>query len=78
MAVDVSKLREKSVEELALEEKALRNEVWKLRVQQSTGQLLDHHKVRRAKRDSASVLTIKRQRELSRQGAAAPDGDNER
>jgi large subunit ribosomal protein L29 len=62
MAMDVAKLREKSVDELDREEKALRNEIWKLRIQQTTGQLKDHHRVRRVRRDLARVLTVKRER----------------
>ena len=65
MAIDVMKLREKSVDELDKEEKALRNEIWKLRIQQTTGQLQDHHRVRQVRRDLARVLTIKRERQVA-------------
>lgn len=64
MAKEIAKLREMSIEELNKEEESLRLAVWKLRLQQSTGQLQDAHKVRLARKDLARVLTIKREREL--------------
>ncbi len=66
MAVDLSKLREMSVEELDREERNLRREVWKLRVQQGTGQLTDFRKVRRTRKDLARVKTIRKEREMVR------------
>jgi large subunit ribosomal protein L29 len=65
MAKDIAKLREMSIEELNKEEDSLRLAVWKLRLQQSTGQLQNPFKVRQARKDLARVLTIKRERELS-------------
>lgn len=62
MAMDVKKLREKSVEELEKDERSLRGEIWKLRIQKTTGQLQDHHRVRQVRRDLARVLTVKRER----------------
>ena len=69
MAVEIAKLREMSLDELGTEEKNLRQAVWKLRIQQSTGQLQDPNRVRQARRDLARVLTIKRERELTRAGS---------
>ena len=66
MAADLSKLREMSVEELDREERNLRREVWKLRVQQGTGQLTDFRKVRRTRKDLARVKTIRKEREMAR------------
>jgi large subunit ribosomal protein L29 len=66
MAVDLSKLREMSIEELDREERNLRREVWKLRVQQGTGQLTDFRKVRRTRKDLARVKTIRKEREMVR------------
>jgi large subunit ribosomal protein L29 len=63
MAIDVAKLREKSVDELDKEEQNLRGEIWKLRIQRTTGQLQDHHRVRQLRRDLARVLTVKRERQ---------------
>jgi large subunit ribosomal protein L29 len=48
--------------ELDKEEEQLRQGVWKLRLQMTTGQLQDPSKVTRARRDLARVLTIKRER----------------
>lgn len=62
MAIDVAKLREKSVDELDKDEQNLRGEIWKLRIQRTTGQLQDHHRVRQLRRDLARVLTVKRER----------------
>ena len=66
MAIDVAKLREKSSDELDKEEQGLRGEIWKLRIQKTTGQLQDHHRVRQVRRDLARVLTIKRERLAAR------------
>ena len=66
MAVDISKLREMSIEELDREERNIRREVWKLRVQQGTGQLTDFRKVRRTRKDLARVKTIRKEREMAR------------
>ena len=65
MALDPSKLRGMNAEELGREEQALREEIWKLRLQGSTGQLQDPYKVRRARRDLARVLTVRREQELA-------------
>ena len=66
MAADISKLREMSVDELDKEERNLRKEVWKLRVQQGTGQLSDFRKVRQMRKELARVMTIRKERELAR------------
>jgi large subunit ribosomal protein L29 len=65
MALDTTKIRNMSPEDLAKEEDQLREQVWKLRLQMTTGQLQDPSKVRRARKDLARVLTIKREQELS-------------
>jgi large subunit ribosomal protein L29 len=62
MALDPVKLRNMSPVDLDKEEIALREEIWKLRLQRSTGQLGDPHKVRRTRRDLARVLTVRRER----------------
>ena len=61
MAVEVRKLRGMSPDELDKEARELREEVWKLRMQRSTGQLQDVGKVRRRRHDLARVLTIRRE-----------------
>ena len=62
MGLDSTKLRNMSSAELDKEEEQLRQGVWKLRLQMTTGQLQDPSKVTRARRDLARVLTIKRER----------------
>jgi len=59
-----AKLRNMTPEALDKEELGLRGEVWKLRLQLTTGQLQDPQKVRRVRRDLARVLTLKRELEL--------------
>ena len=61
---DVARLRDRGSEELVREASGLRNEIWKLKVQRTTGQVEDHQAVRRAKRSLARVLTVIREREL--------------
>ena len=69
MATELSKLRGMTPQELGEEEKALREEIWKLRLQRTTGQLQDPHKVRRQRKALAQVLTIRREKELAAAGA---------
>ena len=61
MAVKLEKLRGMTAEELDKESLELRDEIWKLRLQQSTGQLQDPGKIRQRRHDLARVLTVKRQ-----------------
>ena len=61
MALDVTKMRGMTLVELTKEEGALREEIWKLRLQQSTGQLQDAKKIRRKRHDLARVLTVRRE-----------------
>ena len=67
MAKDMGKLRGLSPEELEKEEVALREEVWKLRLQMSTGQSQNPYHVRGVKRDLARVLTVQREKQLAAQ-----------
>lgn len=64
MAKDIAKLRNMSPEALEKEEHGLREEIWKLRIQLTTGQLQDPQKVRRTRQDLARVLTVKRELEM--------------
>lgn len=57
MALDVEKLKHMGPDELDKEARGLRNEIWKLRIQKTTGQLQDHHQIRRTRKDLARVLT---------------------
>jgi large subunit ribosomal protein L29 len=68
MALDTAKIRNMSPEDLAKEEEQLREQVWRMRLQLTTGQLQDPTKVRRARQDLARVLSIKREQELSAEG----------
>jgi len=65
MAKVLRKYREMSAAEVEKEEAALREEVWKLRLQMTTGQLQDPSKVKRARRNLARLLTIRREQELA-------------
>jgi len=64
MAKDTGKLRNMTPEALDKEEQGLRGEIWKLRLQLTTGQLQDPQKVRRARKSLARLLTVKRELEL--------------
>jgi large subunit ribosomal protein L29 len=68
MALEPAKLRGMAPEELDREEEALREEIWKLRLQRATGQLQDAFKVSRKRRDLARVLTIRREQAAARPG----------
>jgi large subunit ribosomal protein L29 len=64
MALDTAKIRNMAPADLAKEEEQLREQIWRLRLQITTGQLQDPQKVRRARKDLARVLSIKREQEL--------------
>ena len=70
MATDTAKLRGMTDDELAKEELELREEIWKLRLQLTTGQLQDPQKVRRARKDLARLHTVRRERQI--QAAKSP------
>jgi large subunit ribosomal protein L29 len=69
MTVEIGKLRALSPAELVKEEVELREEIWKLRLQVTTGQLQDPNKVRQVRKDLARVLTVRREQELAAAGA---------
>lgn len=68
MAKNISKVREMGPEEMEREEDALREEIWKLRLQMTTGQLQNPYRVRNARKDLARLLTVRRERELAQGG----------
>jgi large subunit ribosomal protein L29 len=72
MALELAKLRNLSPEELDKEERALREEIWKLRLQRSTGQLHGPRRVRQTRHALARVLTVRRERELAGTRAGRP------
>ena len=57
-----SEIREKNLQELATLEKDLKEELFKLKMQNATGQLEKSHRLREVQRDIARVLTIARQK----------------
>ena len=61
MAVELAKLRTLDPADLEREANALREEIWKLRLQRASGQLQDPHKVRHVRHDLARVLTVMRE-----------------
>ncbi len=61
MALELTKMRAMTLDELSKEERELREEIWKLRLQRSTGQLQDTGKVRRKRHELARVLTVRRE-----------------
>ena len=58
-----AELREQTVEELAQQERDLRRELWKTRMNNYTNQLDDTAKIRRLRRDIARVKTLLAERE---------------
>ena len=59
------------MEELAKEERSLREAIWKLRIQRSIGQADDPHKVRRVRKDLSRVLTVRNEMERAARAADA-------
>jgi len=57
-----SELREKSVEDLSAELIKLREEQFKLRIQQATGQLGQNHLLKEVRRNIARVKTVMTQK----------------
>ena len=68
MAVDLSKMRGMTEAELGQEEAALRDEIWKLRLQRSGGQSSGPDRGRQARRRLAQVLTVRREQQLVSRG----------
>ena len=56
---------EMTTEELQGKHNALKNELFNLRFQHTTGQLSNHVMIRTVKKDIARVLTVLRERELN-------------
>jgi large subunit ribosomal protein L29 len=64
MALQASKLRNMTIPELEKEEREIRESIWKLQLQRSTGQIQDPNKARGLRKDLARVLTVRRAQEL--------------
>ena len=58
-----SKVREMGTEELATKERELQEQLFRLRVQQSLGQLDNAIKLRETRRDIARVKTVRREKQ---------------
>ncbi len=61
-----SKVREMGVEELKTQEKDLQEQLFRLRVQKSIGQLDNAIKLREVRRDVARVKTVLREKQVPR------------
>ncbi|MFN8090644.1 MAG: 50S ribosomal protein L29 [Vicinamibacteria bacterium] len=61
-----SKVREMGQDELRAKEKELQEQLFRLRVQQSLGQLENAVKLREVRRDIARVKTVIRQKQVAR------------
>ena len=68
MAKKAAEMLDMTHEELTKEEQAKREEIFKLRLQRSTGQLPDPHKIQRVRRELARIMTVKRSKELASAG----------
>ena len=68
--LNLTKLRDMSVEQLRKEETTLRTKIWKLRVDTQIGQNQDANKIKIARRDLARVMTIIREQEIKAGGKA--------
>ena len=60
--VKASQLREKTLDELKTQEQTLREQIFKLRFQQATGQAESPQKIRFVRKELARVLTVIRER----------------
>lgn len=65
--MNLSKLREMSLEDLESEGQALSEQIFRLRFQKATGQLENRTKIRQIRRDLARVKTIVAERRQQRQ-----------
>jgi large subunit ribosomal protein L29 len=61
-----SKVREMGTEELRTKQRELQEQLFRLRVQQSIGQLENAIKLRETRRDIARVKTVLREKQVSR------------
>jgi len=61
-----SKVREMGTEELRAKERELQEQLFRLRVQQSLGQLENAIKLRETRRDIARVKTVLKEKQVSR------------
>lgn len=64
----IAELRELGVDDLARREREIDDEMFRLRLQRSTGQAEAPHKMRDLRRDRARIKTLLRERELAASG----------
>jgi large subunit ribosomal protein L29 len=69
--VKADQVRELSAEDLVTKERELREQMFRLRLQKSIGQLDNALKIREIRRDIARVKTILKQKERARAGQEA-------
>ncbi len=67
--VKAAQLREKTVDELKSQEQTLREQIFKLRFQQATGQAESPQKIRLVRKELARVLTVIRERSVAEPAA---------
>lgn len=60
--VKAAQLRDKTVDDLAAQEKTLREQIFKLRFQAATGQVENPSRMRLARKELARVLTVLREK----------------
>ena len=63
--MDVAEIREMSAEDIALEIDDSREELMRLRFQQTTGELTDHNQIKTARRKIARLITVLNERKLA-------------
>ena len=71
----IAELRELGADDLAKREREIDEEVFRLRLQRSTGQAEAPHKMRDLRRERARVKTLLRERELAASEDSAGDSD---
>ncbi|MGH9797128.1 MAG: 50S ribosomal protein L29 [Candidatus Polarisedimenticolia bacterium] len=60
--IRASQLRDKTVDDLVVQEKTLREQIFKLRFQAATGQVENPGRVRLVRKELARVLTVLREK----------------
>lgn len=63
--MEITEIREMSLEDLELELDDTREELMRLRFQQTTGELTDHNQLRFTRRKIARLLTVLNERKLA-------------
>ena len=64
----IAELRELGADDLAQREREIDDEMFRMRLQRSTGQAEAPHKMRDLRRDRARIKTLLRERELAASG----------